>query len=165
MDGLQPGVVADIFKDPLGNKDAAGFADGFDTGGYIEPVPEGIGAIITDIPNVDTNPYGHLRVFLEFNLHLHGTFDRVDAAVENAEGAVAKKLEDFAIILLMHGDEEVAVAGTKGKGAVLIDMHEVRIPHDIGKHDRGQPALEFSFHSDAKDKTKMTDVILVLSFY
>ena len=83
MDRLQPGVVADVFKDPLRDKDPSRFADRFDPRGYIETIAKSVRAIITDITHMDTNPHRHFRILFVFDLHLYCTLHRIDAAMEN----------------------------------------------------------------------------------
>ncbi len=112
MDGLKPGVIADIFKNALGDIHAPRLADRLDTCSHIEAVTKGIGAVITDISDVDTNPHRHFRIFLVFNLHLYRTLHRIDAAVKNAEGAIPKKLEHLTSVFLMQGEQDALYALT-----------------------------------------------------
>ena len=146
MHCLQPCVIADVFEYAFGKEHTAGFADGFDTGGYIETVAEGICAVIADVADVDADADRDFGVFLVFDLHFDGAFHGVDAAVEDAEGSVAEELEDFAFILFVEGDEDIAVAGAELEGAFLVDVHQVGIAHDVGEDDGGEAAFEFTFH-------------------
>src|SRR6187401_2091821 len=137
MNSLEPCMIANVFKDPLGDVDAAGFTDRFYSGGHIESIPKSIDPVIAYVSNVDTDPDRDFGVLFILYLHLHCTFDRIDTAVEDAQGAVTEKLVDLAFIFFMQFQQDFPVAGTKHVCPFFIDMHQVGISNDISKDDSG----------------------------
>src|SRR6187401_1394288 len=113
MNSLEPCMIANVFKDPLGDVDAAGFTNRFYSGGHIESIAKSIDPVIADISNVDTDPDRDFGVFFILYLHLYCTFDGIDAAIEYAQGAITEKLEDLAFIFFMQFQQDLPMAGTK----------------------------------------------------
>lgn len=139
-------MIADIFEDSFGNEYTTWFANGFDTGSHIKAITECIDPVIANITDVNANTDRHFGVLFVFDLHLYGTFDRVDAAVEYTQCTIAKVLNDFASIFFMEYLQDAAMPGTEQEGAVLIDVHQVSITHDIREDDGCETAFEFTLH-------------------
>jgi hypothetical protein len=80
-------------------------------------------------------------------LHLHGTIERIDHALEFGQDAVAGGAGDAAA---MGGDQVVddhTVAGQGRKGRGLVPLHMPTITLDIGGEDGDQPAFQsWRFH-------------------
>jgi hypothetical protein len=66
--------------------------------------------------------------------------------MENTQGAVPEKLEHFTAIFFMQVEEDGPVPGPEQKGMVLIDMHEMGVPYDIGKNDGRELAFKLLLH-------------------
>jgi hypothetical protein len=66
--------------------------------------------------------------------------------MEDAEGTIAKKLEDFSAVFFMEGQQDTPMAGTKKKSPLFVDVHQMSVSYDVGENDCCELALKLSFH-------------------
>ena len=103
-------MVTDIFKYTLRNIHPTWFTYRFDPGCYIESITEGVYTIIADITDMYPNTDRYFRVFLVFNLHFYRTFHSIDTTMKDAECTVTEKLEDFATIFFVKGEQDTSMS-------------------------------------------------------
>ena len=140
--------IEPLFHLPIGvfrKTDRAGFGDSFEPGGDIDPVAHEVAVALLDhVAKVDADPKfdalvgRDLGVALDHRpLDFNGAVHCVDDAAEFDDTAVARALDDAAV---MHRDgrvDQVAAKGPKAsEDSIFIRTRKPRVADDVGHQDR-----------------------------
>lgn len=115
---------------------------------YVDAVAKNVVAVYDDLANIDTDsesdPMGGVAVaFRHFLLHRHRAGHGINNAGELDQHAIARRLDDAAVIRRNRGIDDLAAVRFQGcERADLISAHQSRVARDIGCKDGCKPALD-----------------------
>ena len=136
------------FDLPIGvfrKTDRAGFGDSFESGGDIDPVAHEVAvALLHHVAEMDANPKfdalvgRDLGVALDHRpLEFNGAVHCVDDAAELEDTAVARALDDAAMMHRDGGVDQVAAKGPKAsEDSIFVRTRKPRVADDVGHQDR-----------------------------
>jgi hypothetical protein len=139
-------VVLDLVVDLAGHGDAARGGEGLDPRRDVDAVTVDALLVVDDITGVDADPDGNEVLLRQFELDLDGRLNRFDGAREDAEAAVSIVLENPPVVVRHRARQDVAMPIPLGAGRRLVLLHEARVPHEVGEHDRRELAGRFLRH-------------------
>jgi hypothetical protein len=135
---------------PAGDADAAGVGQAFETGSQIHPVTKDVAILDNDVTLMDADakfdaPFGGdiAVAFPHRALYLDRTTHGIDDAGEFDQHPVAGGLYDAPT---MFGNFRIAEFAPdrpqQGESALLVSLHQPRIPGNISRQYRGKPPFD-----------------------
>lgn len=152
--GLEFHSAFDLAVGVVGDADTIGLAFALQSCSDIDAIAKQIVAIGDDITNIDANAGSDLLVFRCARIAGgHTLLDRDHAAQcfncagELQQHAVARRIGNAPTVLSQcRVDEFLAMPPQGAKRAFLVQPHQPRVAHDIGRHDSRQfPLLALQF--------------------
>ena len=154
-------LALDLVEGRSGQADAAGIGELLQARGDVHAIAIYVALIEDDVADIDADPVAELPVFgnagilaPQRQLHFDREADRVHNAGELHQRAVARELDDAAVILGSSGIEDIVAVPPKGRqSTLLVHAHQAGVAHHVKGKDRGQP----TFHAQSPLKRRLAE--------
>src|SRR5450631_63124 len=143
-------LIAHLIMDDARNHDSAGFGERLQPGGHVDAVAKDIVTVDHNVADIDADAELDAVVCLNAGvpldhaaLNINGAAHGVDDADKLHQHPVARGLDDAAAVLGDPGvDQFLAMRLELAQRALLVGAHQSAIVSDIGRENRGLPAID-----------------------
>lgn len=117
-------LIFEFIVEPARKQDASRNTEAFDAGSQVDAVPIDLRAVEDDVSDMQADSKGYYRFFvIQGSLDSYGAFYSLHPTLKNAEGAVAKILQDLSGVYLVLLGKNGPVAGANFGSLLFILLH------------------------------------------